>query len=505
MALDGRSPRVLVVEDDAEIAQAVQRSLRLEGYEVRIAPDGEKALADARSYVPDLVLLDLGLPGVDGIDVARQMRADGDVPILMLTARDAVESRVEGLDSGADDYLVKPFDRQELLARIRALLRRRPPRGAASLVVADLELNPDTHEVLRGDRSVELTQREFELLEYLMRNERIVISRQRLLDEVWGYDPFSTTNTIEVFVSNVRRKLEAGGEPRLLHTIRGAGDVLRACPHARPLAPCPHLVGADLRDPVRVRRRRRAAHRRADPLGLQQRARRRRRRTQRPPLHHRRGGPAGRPLYITGVVGGQPPSYTVAGPRLDDYAAPNNAAIRILDRSGRLRARTKGAPDFPVNLGRSTQIGGYRVETRNRAIEVRAPDGRATHLAIPLYVQYARPVSEIEHTVDRVRLFLVVGVLGGTLLALVAGLLAARRAMQPIAALTSSARLIARTRDPTDRVPVPPGEDEIVELARTLDDMLASLDAAQGEREAMLERQRQFVADASHELRTPLT
>jgi len=227
MAVDGRSPRVLVVEDDAEIAQAVQRSLRLEGYEVRIAPDGEKALADARSYVPDLVLLDLGLPGVDGLDVAKQMREDGDVPILMLTARDAVESRVEGLDSGADDYLVKPFDRQELLARIRALLRRRPPRGSASLVVADLELNPDTHEVLRGDRSVELTQREFELLEYLMRNERIVISRQRLLDEVWGYDPFSMTNTIEVFVSNLRRKLEAGGEPRLLHTIRGAGYVLR--------------------------------------------------------------------------------------------------------------------------------------------------------------------------------------------------------------------------------------------------------------------------------------
>jgi len=228
MALDGRSPRVLVVEDDAEIAQAVQRSLRLEGYEVRIAPDGEKALTDARSYVPDLVLLDLGLPGLDGVEVARRMRSDSDVPILMLTARDAVESRVEGLDSGADDYLVKPFDRQELLARIRALLRRRPPRGSASLVVADLELNPDTHEVLRGDRSVELTQREFELLEYLMRNERIVISRQRLLDEVWGYDPFSTTNTIEVFVSNLRRKLEAGGEPRLLHTIRGAGYVLRA-------------------------------------------------------------------------------------------------------------------------------------------------------------------------------------------------------------------------------------------------------------------------------------
>jgi DNA-binding response OmpR family regulator len=216
------------VEDDDEIAQVLQRSLRLEGYEVRIAPDGEQALAMHAEYVPDVVILDLGLPKVDGIDVAKKVRGADDVPILMLTARDAVEARVEGLDSGADDYLVKPFERQELLARLRALLRRRPPRGSASLVVGDLSLNPDTHEVLRGERIVELTQREFELLEYLMRNERIVVPRQRLLEEVWGYDPFATTNTIEVFVSNLRRKLEAGGESRLLHTIRGAGYVLRA-------------------------------------------------------------------------------------------------------------------------------------------------------------------------------------------------------------------------------------------------------------------------------------
>jgi DNA-binding response OmpR family regulator len=223
----GRDPRVLVVEDDDEIAQVLQRSLRLEGYDVRVAGDGEAALDQAAGYNPDLVILDLGLPKLDGIEVARRLRAADDVPILMLTARDAIESRVEGLDSGADDYLVKPFERQELLARLRALLRRRPPRGSASLVVADLSLNPDTHEVMRGDRPVELTQREFELLEYLMRNERIVVPRQRLLEEVWGYDPFATTNTIEVFVSNLRRKLEAGGEARLLHTIRGAGYVLR--------------------------------------------------------------------------------------------------------------------------------------------------------------------------------------------------------------------------------------------------------------------------------------
>jgi DNA-binding response OmpR family regulator len=201
----------------------------MEGYEARASYDGESALADAREFSPDLVILDLGLPRLDGIDVARMMRTDGgDVPILMLTARDAVEARVEGLDAGADDYLVKPFERQELLARLRALLRRRPPRGSASLVVGDLQLNPDTHEVRRLEREIELTQREFELLEYLMRNERIVVPRQRLLEEVWGYDPFATTNTIEVFVSNLRRKLEAGDEPRLLHTIRGAGYVLRA-------------------------------------------------------------------------------------------------------------------------------------------------------------------------------------------------------------------------------------------------------------------------------------
>jgi DNA-binding response OmpR family regulator len=221
--------RVLIVEDDAAIGQVLQRSLQLEGYEVSLAPDGVSALEQAYDFEPDAVILDLGLPRLDGIDVAKRLREDeDDTPILILTARDALEARVEGLDVGADDYLVKPFERQELLARMRALLRRRPPRGMAPLRVGDLMLNPDTHEVKRGEREIELTQREFELLEYMMRNERLVISRQKLLDEVWGYDPFSITNTIEVFVSNLRRKLEAGGEPRLLHTVRGAGYVLRA-------------------------------------------------------------------------------------------------------------------------------------------------------------------------------------------------------------------------------------------------------------------------------------
>ena len=220
--------RVLVIEDDTEITDALRRSLRHEGYEVRTAGDGVEALDAAAEFIPDLVVLDLGLPRLDGIEVCKQLRADGDVPILILTARTETDDRVAGLDSGADDYLVKPFERQEFLARIRALLRRRPPRGSASLSVGDLKLNPDTREVHRGGREIELTNREFELLEYLMRNERLVVSRERLLDEVWGYDPMAATNTIDVFISNLRRKLEAGNEPRLLHTKRGAGYVLRA-------------------------------------------------------------------------------------------------------------------------------------------------------------------------------------------------------------------------------------------------------------------------------------
>jgi two-component system response regulator MprA len=220
--------RVLVVEDDQEIAEVLRRTLRQEGHEVRSAGDGEEALAAAAEFLPDLVILDLGLPKLDGVEVLRRLRAGDDVPVLILTARADLDDRVEGLDTGADDYLVKPFERQELLARMRALMRRRPPRGSAALVLGDLRLNPATREVTRGDREIELTAREFELLEFLMRNERLVVSRERLLEEVWGYDPLAMTNTIDVFISNLRRKLEEGGEPRLLHTKRGAGYVMRA-------------------------------------------------------------------------------------------------------------------------------------------------------------------------------------------------------------------------------------------------------------------------------------
>jgi len=227
---DSADGRILVVEDDADIVDVLRRTLRAEGYEVRAAGDGPEALEDLVEFAPDLVILDLGLPGMDGVEVCDRIRSSesSEVPVLMLTARADADDRVTGLDSGADDYLVKPFDRAELLARIRALLRRHPPRGSAMVTVGDLRLNPDLQEAKRGDREIELTKREFELLEYLMRNQRLVISRERLLEEVWGYDPLDETNTIDVFISNLRRKLEEGGEPRILHTKRGAGYVIKA-------------------------------------------------------------------------------------------------------------------------------------------------------------------------------------------------------------------------------------------------------------------------------------
>jgi len=221
--------RVLVIEDDEDIADVLRRSLRQEGHEVRTAGDGEEALTMAAEFVPDLVILDLGLPRLDGVEVCRRLRADGDVPILILTARSDTGDRVEGLDAGADDYLVKPFERTELLARMRSLLRRRPPRGTASLAVGDLVLNPGTREVMRGERVLDLTNREFELLEFLMRNERLVISRERLLEEVWGPDQAGDTQALRVHLSHLRRKIEADpSRPCYILTEPGVGYRLRA-------------------------------------------------------------------------------------------------------------------------------------------------------------------------------------------------------------------------------------------------------------------------------------
>jgi two-component system response regulator MprA len=224
--MDGR---LLVVEDDPQVRAMLVRTLRYEGFAVESSPDGAGALAALRGELPDLVLLDLLLPDVDGMEICRQVREAGsDVPILMLTARDGVDDRVEGLELGADDYVVKPFDTAELVARVRALLRRaRAAREQPIRRFADLELDLATREAARGDRPLELTRREFDLLALLVENPKMVINRERLLTEAWGYRSAVETNAVDVYVGYLRRKLEEGGEPRLIWTVRGVGFVMR--------------------------------------------------------------------------------------------------------------------------------------------------------------------------------------------------------------------------------------------------------------------------------------
>ncbi len=220
--------RVLVVDDEPAVRQALDRALRFEGYETEMAADGLGALSAIAERPADAVVLDVAMPRVDGLEVCRRLRAAGDpTPILLLTARVAVSERVAGLDAGADDYLVKPFALEELLARLRALLRRSGPPDDDVLRFADLSLDPATREVSRGERRIELTRTEFLLLELLLRNARQVLPREVIFDRVWGYDFGANSNSLEVYIGYLRRKTEAEGEARLVHTVRGVGYVLR--------------------------------------------------------------------------------------------------------------------------------------------------------------------------------------------------------------------------------------------------------------------------------------
>jgi two-component system, OmpR family, response regulator MprA len=219
--------RVLVVDDEPAVRSALERALRLQGYEVSLAEDGEQGLAAVQTESPDAVVLDVLMPRLDGIAACRRLRAEGDrTPVLMLTARDAVADRVTGLDAGADDYLVKPFALEELLARLRALVRR-SNGGEGPLRFADVVLDPGTREVRRGERRLELTRTEFNLLELFLRNPRQVLPRSLVFERVWGYDFGPSSNALEVYVGYLRRKLEEDGEPRLLQTVRGVGYQLR--------------------------------------------------------------------------------------------------------------------------------------------------------------------------------------------------------------------------------------------------------------------------------------
>lgn len=219
---------ILVVEDEAKLAKFIELELQYEGYQVSVALDGLAGLTTARESQPDLLILDWMLPGVSGLEICRRLRSTGDkVPILLLTAKDEVSDRVAGLDAGADDYVVKPFSVEELLARVRAHLRRNQEEDPNTLQFADLTLNHSTREVYRGDRLIELTAKEFDLLDYLLSHPRQVLTRDQILERVWGYDFMGDSNIIEVYVRYLRLKLEAHGEKRLVQTVRGVGYVLR--------------------------------------------------------------------------------------------------------------------------------------------------------------------------------------------------------------------------------------------------------------------------------------
>jgi two-component system response regulator MprA len=222
--------RVLIIEDDEAIVKMLRRALAYEGYQVDTALDGESGLIMARDHHPDLVLLDWMLPGMDGLEVCQRLRAGSSLPILMLTAKDTLQDRVQGLDAGADDYVVKPFELDELLARVRALLRRTQPERAPVLTFADLVLDTSTRQAIRKGRTIMLTAKEYDLLELFLRHPRQVLTREMIFDRVWGYDFGGESNVLDVYIRYLRQKLETEGEQRLIHTVRGVGYVLRETP-----------------------------------------------------------------------------------------------------------------------------------------------------------------------------------------------------------------------------------------------------------------------------------
>ena len=479
---------MLVVEDDEDIALALQRSLRMEGYEVRLAGDGEAALDEAVAFMPDMVILDLGLPKLDGIEVARRLRADGDVPILMLTARDALDSRVEGLDVGADDYLVKPFERQELLARLRALLRRRPPRGSRSLRRRRPVAEPrhPRGPARRARRRADPARVRAARVPHAQRAHRRAPpapARGGLGLRPVRDDEHHRGLRVQPQDASWRPVVSRGSSTR--SAARATSSALDRDPD--PLAARRRLGAPDAGHPLRLRGRGRRADRAAHPRRL------------------RAGGQATRPTAARATstssqidIG----TYKIRfRPNLDTFVAGDDAAARLVGYEQRPRpareptARRTSARRSP----QSTEYRGYRVENRcitassgiePLVIQYGAPEGRRRgdgppRAAVPRRRRGRRRRARAARRPDD----------------------RPPRDARRSSELTDTAREIERTRDPSQRDRrTPPADDEVAELARTLDGMLRGARRPRAtEQEAMLRRQREFVADASHELRTPLT
>lgn len=500
--------RILIVDDEPAVREALQRSLAFEGYGTQVAVDGIDALAKAESYAPDLIVLDIQMPRMDGLTAARRIRSTGaTTPILMLTARDTVGDRVTGLDAGADDYLVKPFELDELFARIRALLRRSSYAAAAGgdvpddnvLSFADLRMDLATREVTRGSRRVDLTRTEFTLLEMFLAHPRQVLTREQILKAVWGFDFEPSSNSLDVYVMYLRRKTEAGGEPRLVHTVRGVGYALRAAgvtgdgpvavvPRAAPADPAGDAGGDGGRGRGRGGRgfllvRDEGAAGRADGrLAAQVQGR------QQLPGKLVRLLPGRHPAAAPAVLGRvhrsahRLPGHRVHRPQ--DFAAPGELRRHRGDRRGAgLRPALGHGRERDEDARLHLPAGAARS----------APGDTTGHIAVSI----ARPTSEVDDPLSTLAwvLLIVSGI--GVVGAGAAGLWVARAGLRPVDELADTVEHVARTEDLTLRIPVE-GEDEIARLSHSFNSMTAALATSR-------DRQAQLIADAGHELRTPLT
>jgi two-component system, OmpR family, sensor histidine kinase PrrB len=479
-------PVVLLVDDDAAIRRAVGAGLELEGFRVVRASGGRAALAAIESVAPAVILLDLAMPDLDGLEVLRRLRAGGDdVPVCVLSARDDVDDRVRGLQAGADDYVVKPFALEEVTARLQALLRRRPATPEAVLTVGDIALDARSHSALRGARELGLTRREFDLLHLFMRHPAEVIDRARLHEEVWGYTFDPGTNIADVFVGYLRRKLEAGDEPRVLQTVRGIGL------HPAGLICCRRAQSSRSPDARHLARARGRAGRRGD-RGVALRRPLRARGARRALGEHRqdlaRDGAGGR-----AALAALPRQAAGRHPVGDRHVA---AAAARRARAARLRQAAAEGRAAAAPGAAHVEVGGERY--RSYAISLDALGGLAR-------LEVTTRLGPVERKLaDLNRRLLAFG--AAALLAAALGVwFAADLLLRPLRRLRAATSGIAGTEDLDRRVPGDDGPAELRSLAASFNEMLARLGRSAADRERALAATRRFTADAGHELRTPLT